>query len=101
MIEYLILLSVAEYFMYYLFNYTLLFEKLKKYIEYNFNIFKVKGDWKYNLLYPLFCPLCFSFHCTWIFLLCGFNIPLVALSFCPVMVLTLDNLTRFLAKNGS
>lgn len=99
--EFLIYLSITEYFIYYLFNYTLLFEKFKGYIEYNFNIFKVKGDWKYNLLYPLFCPLCFSFHFTWILLIINPNISLVSLSFCPIMVLTLDNLTRFLAKNGN
>ena len=104
---YLIVTSFSQYFLFYLFNYTLILDSIKSKVEYKFNIFKVTHSWKYNLLYPLFCPLCFVFHTSWM-LLClqhlteyNLNITLWNLTAGPIIAILLDNTLKITGKHAS
>lgn len=103
----LILTSISQYFLFYLFNYTLICEKIQSKTKYYFNLFKVSGNWKYNLLYPMFCPLCFTFHLSWLGLIFqtifNINIGLTIwnLFVGPIIAILLDNILKITGKNAS
>lgn len=100
----IIYLAVSQYFLYYLFNYTLIFNSLHKKVKYNFDLFKVTKSWKYHLLYPFFCALCFTFHLTWMMIIFhlifnfGITVSPWNLAVSPMVAVGLDGIFRILGK---
>jgi hypothetical protein len=71
----LIQISLAVYFVFYLFNYTPMFQGIREKVSLQRNMWKAEGNLFYHVFYPILdCIFCLTF---WVLLCSGYELTFV------------------------